>query len=93
MHVLDCQGLETVCSLITPEVITFPAQLSMSFTRPLENKGFDLIMATFQKLIIVNVSITLGARDFSSAVSAAREKNLWYPGYVSIGLKGIINHV
>ena len=66
LHVLDCQGLETVCSLITPEVITFPAQLSMSFTRPLENKGFDLIMATFQKLIIVNVSI---------------------------GLKGIINHV
>ena len=51
--------LETVCSLITPEVITFPAQLSMSFTRPLENKGFDLIMATFQKLIIVNVSIGL----------------------------------
>ena len=66
LHVLDCRGLETVCSLITPEVITFPAQLSMSFTRPLENKGFDLIMATFQKLIIVNVSI---------------------------GLKGIINHV
>ena len=59
-------GLETVFSLITPEVITFPAQLSMSFTRPLKNKGFDLIMATFQKLITVNVSI---------------------------GLKGIINHV
>ena len=59
MHVLDCQGLETVCSLITPEVIIFPAQLSMSFTRPLENKRLDLIMATFQKLIIVNVSIGL----------------------------------
>ena len=62
LHVLDCQGLETVCSLISPEVITFPAQLSMSFTRPLENKvnkGFNLIMATFQKLIIVNVSIGL----------------------------------
>ena len=55
---------ETVCSLITPEVITFPAQLSMSFTRPLENKGFDLL--NFQKLIIVTVSI---------------------------GLKGIMNHV
>ena len=67
-QVLDCQGLETVCSLITPEVITFPAQVSMSFTRPLENKlkGCALIMATFKKLIIVNVSI---------------------------GLKGIINHV
>ena len=36
LHVLDFQGLETVCSLIiTPEVITFPAQLSMSFARPL----------------------------------------------------------
>ena len=30
-QVLDCQGLETVCLLITPRVITFPAQLSMSF--------------------------------------------------------------
>ena len=30
-QVLDCQGLETVCSFITPGVITFPAQLSMSF--------------------------------------------------------------
>ena len=39
--------------------LTFPAQLSMSFTRPLKNKGFDLIMATFQKLITVNVSIGL----------------------------------
>ena len=57
LHELDCQGFETVCSLITPEVITFFAQLSMSFTLPLGNKGFDLIMATFQKLIIVNVSI------------------------------------
>ena len=46
-------------------LLPFFAQLSMSFTRPLENKGFDLL-ATFQKLIIVNVSI---------------------------GLKGIINHV
>ena len=30
LKVVDCQGLETVCSFITPEVITFPAQLSMS---------------------------------------------------------------
>ena len=41
---LDCQGLDTVCSFITPGVITFPAQLSMSFNSSLKYPRFDLTL-------------------------------------------------
>ena len=47
LKVLDCQGLETFCSLITPGVITFPARLSMSskcLLTPLENTGLNLML-------------------------------------------------
>ena len=56
-QVLDCQGLETVCSFITPGVITFPAQRSMSFKS--SRKYGIRLNTTFQKLIIVNFSTGL----------------------------------
>ena len=56
-QVLDCQGLDTVCSFITPGIITFPAQLSMSFNSSLKY-GIRL-NTSFQKLIIVKFSTGL----------------------------------
>ena len=56
-QVLDCQGLETVFSFTTPGVITFPAQLSMSFKS--SRKYGIRLNTTFQKLIIVNFSTGL----------------------------------
>ena len=56
-QVLDCQGLETVCSFITAGVITFPAQLSMSFN---SSRQYGIrLNTTFQKLIIVKFSTGL----------------------------------
>ena len=52
LKVLDCQGLETVCSFITPMVITFPALMSFTLSR----KYGIRLNTTFQKLIIVNFS-------------------------------------
>ena len=56
-QVLDCQGLETVCSFVTPGGITFPAQLSMSFNS--SRKYGIRLNTTFQKLIIVKFSTGL----------------------------------
>ena len=58
-QVLDFQGLETVCALVTlsrllPFLLNFQCLLT-----PLENTEFDLIMATFQNLIILKVSTGL----------------------------------
>ena len=69
-QVLDCQGLEQFARLlITPGLLPFLLNFQCLLT-PLENTGFNLILY----LPKVNYSerfywFTLGARDFSSAVS------------------------
>ena len=56
---LDCQGLEKqFACLLLPGLLPFLLNFRCLLT-PLKNTAFDLIMATFQKLIIVNISTGL----------------------------------
>ena len=54
----------------------------MSFILPLKKKGFDLIMATFQKLIIVNVSTGLKG-IINQCQCAQKNSNMADPTFIT----------